>query len=71
MLIQAAKGLALAHLQGIVHRDIKPSNFLVTQQDGKPFVKLTDFGLARAIDDKDFKVTRHRHDGRHSGLYLS
>jgi eukaryotic-like serine/threonine-protein kinase len=58
LIIQAARALALAHQQGIVHRDIKPSNFLLTKKEGRPFVKLTDFGLARSIDDNEFKMTR-------------
>jgi serine/threonine protein kinase len=37
-----------AHQKGIIHRDIKPSNVLVTQQDGKPLVKVIDFGIAKA-----------------------
>ena len=39
-----------AHQKGIIHRDIKPSNLLVTQIDGKPVVKVIDFGLAKATD---------------------
>jgi serine/threonine-protein kinase len=58
LILQGARALALAHEKGIVHRDIKPSNFLLTEKDGRPFVKLTDFGLARGLDDSDFKVTR-------------
>src|SRR6266446_1211227 len=58
LMIQAARALAMAHQEGIIHRDIKPSNFILTEKDGKPFVKLTDFGLARSMDDVDYKVTR-------------
>ena len=47
--MQTAAGLAAAHAQGLVHRDIKPSNILL--ENGVERVKLTDFGLARAVDD--------------------
>jgi serine/threonine protein kinase/tetratricopeptide (TPR) repeat protein len=38
-----------AHRKGIIHRDIKPSNVLVQEIDGKPVVKVIDFGIAKAI----------------------
>lgn len=38
-----------ANQQGIVHRDLKPNNILVTQIDGKPIVKVIDFGVAKAL----------------------
>ena len=46
---QVAAGLAAAHAQGLVHRDIKPANILL--EDGVERVTITDFGLARAVDD--------------------
>lgn len=46
---EIAAGLAAAHARGLVHRDIKPANILLEQATGS--VKITDFGLARAVDD--------------------
>lgn len=47
---QIAAGMAAAHGKGLIHRDIKPANILL---DGtvQPRVKLTDFGLARTVED--------------------
>ena len=44
--LQAAKGLAFAHEQGLVHRDIKPANLLFGV-DGRVYIG--DFGIARAV----------------------
>ena len=41
-----------AHLKGIIHRDIKPSNVMVTLHDGKPVVKVIDFGVAKALHQR-------------------
>jgi serine/threonine protein kinase len=58
--LQTARGLAAAHAQGLIHRDIKPANLLLnTLTELRPLgsggpafqVKITDFGLARLIDD--------------------
>ena len=46
---QVAAGLAAAHDQGLVHRDIKPANIML--EDNVERIAITDFGLARAVDD--------------------
>jgi len=48
-ILQAARGLAHAHGQGIVHRDVKPNNLLV---DRAGTVKILDLGLARLRADQ-------------------
>lgn len=50
---QAAIGLAQAQRAGVVHRDVKPSNLVVTTQGA---VKVTDFGLAKALQE-DLSIT--------------
>ena len=53
---QVAEALQHAYEKNIVHRDIKPSNLLV-QPDGT--TKVTDFGLARSVDETlDTSITR-------------
>ena len=55
------RGLVSAHAKGMVHRDIKPENVLLDpgQDARRPLVKLTDFGLARHIDQSEsLKLTQ-------------
>jgi serine/threonine protein kinase len=50
---QACAGLDYAHRRGIIHRDVKPGNLMVVGGPvggGEMTVKLTDFGIARAVE---------------------
>jgi len=51
--IQACAGLDYAHRRGIIHRDVKPGNLMIyggPVGGGETTVKLTDFGIARALE---------------------
>ncbi|MFV2000838.1 MAG: Stk1 family PASTA domain-containing Ser/Thr kinase, partial [Acidimicrobiia bacterium] len=51
---ETAAALSIAHQHGVYHRDVKPGNIMITK-DGA--VKVTDFGIARALDDSE-ELTR-------------
>lgn len=51
--------LAHAHARGVLHRDIKPANLLVaTSADPRPGLKLSDFGLAHALQEEEGQLAR-------------
>ncbi|MBL8955281.1 MAG: serine/threonine protein kinase [Myxococcaceae bacterium] len=59
ILDEVVAALGAAHQAAVIHRDLKPSNiFLVVQPDGSTYVKLLDFGLAKASSFSDGKAAQ-------------
>lgn len=54
LLLQILRGLGHAHERGVVHRDLKPENMLL---DAHGTLKLTDFGIAKALDASAITAT--------------
>ncbi|MEY4673374.1 MAG: hypothetical protein RL148_1158 [Planctomycetota bacterium] len=48
ILVQVCRALVAIHGAGLVHRDLSLRNVMVSVRDGKPFVKVLDFGIAKA-----------------------
>ncbi len=70
---QACQAVQHAHQKAIIHRDLKPSNILVTVQDGRPWVKVIDFGVAKAMDARRTELTLFTETGQLVGTpeYMS
>ncbi|HAE42420.1 MAG TPA: hypothetical protein DCG34_05800 [Clostridiales bacterium] len=58
VILQILEGLSAIHQKEIVHRDIKPSNVIINNlHSGRLYLKLMDFGIARA-EIEDLGLTR-------------
>ncbi len=60
LFISVCRAVQHAHQKGVIHLDLKPSNILVADQDGQPFVKIIDFGIAKAVQcvGPEFGISR-------------
>jgi WD40 repeat protein/serine/threonine protein kinase len=56
LFVPVCEAVQHAHTKGIIHRDLKPTNVLVAAYDGKPAVKVIDFGVAKALGQR---LTEH------------
>ncbi|MEX2526696.1 MAG: tetratricopeptide repeat protein [Gemmatimonadota bacterium] len=59
-----------AHQKTLVHRDLKPSNVLVAEVDGRPVLKVIDFGVAR-VTTGEAELTRPTGPGIGTLEYMS
>jgi eukaryotic-like serine/threonine-protein kinase len=70
---QVCEGVQHAHQKALIHRDLKPQNILVTDIDGKPTPRIIDFGIAKAVAERDSLATMVTREGNFVGTpaYMS
>ena len=73
LFVDVCRAVQHAHQKGIIHRDLKPSNILVTLREERPVVKVIDFGIAKAIEQKLTEKTLFTAYGQMIGtpIYMS
>jgi serine/threonine protein kinase/tetratricopeptide (TPR) repeat protein len=73
LFVAVCRAVQHAHTKGIIHRDLKPSNVLVESHDGRPVVKVIDFGIAKALGQQLTDKTLHTGFAQMIGtpLYMS
>ena len=74
LFVSVCQAVQHAHQKGIIHRDLKPTNVLVAAYDGKPVVKVIDFGVAKATGPAAYgadAVHGFRQHHRHARIHES
>lgn len=55
--MQVCEAMDYCHAAGVIHRDLKPANIIILQNTQSDFVKVIDFGLAKALDGNKNTLT--------------
>jgi Leucine-rich repeat (LRR) protein/tRNA A-37 threonylcarbamoyl transferase component Bud32 len=73
LFVDVCRAVQHAHQKGVIHRDLKPSNVMITLHDAEPVVKVIDFGIAKATDQKLTEMTLFTNYGQMIGTpaYMS
>jgi serine/threonine protein kinase len=73
LFIDVCRAVQHAHQKGVIHRDLKPSNIMITLHDDRPVVKVIDFGIAKATDQRLTEKTLFTNYGQMIGTpaYMS
>lgn len=73
LFIEVLTAVQHAHQKGVIHRDLKPSNIMVSEHDGKPLIKVIDFGIAKALVGERTQTTIYTGLGKMIGTpqYMS
>jgi serine/threonine protein kinase len=66
-ILELLAGLCEAHAKGVIHRDLKPENIMLAPTEVGECVKLTDFGLAKVVD-QNLQGSLHMHTAANTVL---